>query len=68
MRQGCPRRRQILQPLRSRDCGGAARSGEVGILLADRFAITVRSNGVNPEALTSALKQIDLTRLASAVR
>jgi hypothetical protein len=45
-----------------------SRSGEVGILLADRFAITVRGNGVDPEALTSALKQVDLTRLASAAR
>jgi hypothetical protein len=44
------------------------RSGEVGILLADRFAVTVRGNGVDPEALTSALKQVDLTRLASAAR
>jgi hypothetical protein len=44
------------------------RSGEVGILLADRFAVTVRGNGVDPEALTGALKQVDLTRLATAAR
>ena len=44
------------------------KSGEVGILLADRFAVTVRGDGVAPEALTSALKQVDLTRLATAAR
>ncbi len=44
------------------------RNGEVGVILADRFAVTVHGNGVDPEALTGALKQIDLTRLASAAR
>jgi len=44
------------------------RSGEVGVLLGDRFAVTVRGDGVDPEALTGALRQVDLTRLASAAR
>jgi hypothetical protein len=42
-----------------------SKSGEVGILLADRFAVTVRGDGVDPAALTAALKQIDLAKLAS---
>lgn len=43
-----------------------ARSGEVGVIIADRFAVTVRGDGVEPAALTGALKQVDLTKLASA--
>jgi len=43
-----------------------ARSGEVGIIIADRFAVTARGTGVEPAALTAALKQIDLAALASA--
>ena len=43
-----------------------ARSGEVGIIIADRFAVTVRGDGVDPAALTGALKQIDLAKLAAA--
>lgn len=41
------------------------RSGEVGIIIADRFAVNVRGNGVDAAALTTALKQIDLAKLAS---
>jgi hypothetical protein len=43
-----------------------AKSGEVGIIIADRFAVTVRGNGVEPGALTGALRQIDLAKLESA--
>jgi hypothetical protein len=42
-----------------------ARSGEVGIIVAERFAVTVRGDGVEPTALSGALKQIDLAKLAS---
>lgn len=42
-----------------------ARSGEVGIIVAERFAVTVRGDGVEPAALSGALKQIDLAKLAS---
>ncbi len=42
------------------------RSGEVGIIVVDRFAVTVRGDGVEPDALTGALKQIDLGKLAAA--
>jgi Yip1-like protein/zinc ribbon protein len=44
------------------------KNGEVGVILGDRFAVTVRGNGVEPEALTVALKQVDLPRLASTAR
>jgi hypothetical protein len=43
-----------------------ARSGEMSIIVADRFAVTVRGDGVEPAALTSTLKQIDLVTLAAA--
>jgi hypothetical protein len=43
-----------------------ARSGEVGIIVVDRFVVTVRGEGVDAVALTGTLKQIDLTRLAAA--
>jgi len=43
-----------------------ARSGEMGIIVADRFAVTVRGDGVEPTALTTALKQVDLVKLAAA--
>jgi hypothetical protein len=45
-----------------------AKSGEVAILLGDRFAVTVRGDGVEPSALTGALKQIDLAKLASLAK
>jgi hypothetical protein len=44
------------------------RNGEVGVILADRFVVTVRGNDVDADALTAALKRVDLTRLASAAR
>jgi len=43
-----------------------ARSGEVGIIVADRFAVTVRGDGVDPAALNAALKQVDLAKLAAS--
>jgi hypothetical protein len=43
-----------------------ARSGEVGMVIADRFVVTVRGDGVEAATLTASLKQIDLTKLAAA--
>ena len=43
-----------------------ARSGELSIIVADRFAVTIRGDGVEPTALTSTLNQIDLVKLAAA--
>jgi hypothetical protein len=40
-----------------------ARSGEVSILAADRFAVSVRGSGVDADALSGALAQIDVARL-----
>jgi hypothetical protein len=45
-----------------------SRSGELAIVLADRYAVTVRGHGVPAEALAGALHRIDLTQLASAGR
>jgi hypothetical protein len=42
-----------------------AKSGEVGVLIANRFSVTVDGSGVDAAALTNALKQIDLSSLAS---
>jgi len=43
-----------------------ARSGEMGIIVADRFAVTVRGEGIDSAALTAAMKQVDLGKLAAA--
>jgi hypothetical protein len=42
-----------------------ANSGEVGVLIANRFNVTVEGSGVDAAALTGALKAIDLSSLAS---
>jgi len=42
-----------------------AKSGEVGVLVASRFSVTVEGSGVDAAALTGALKAIDLSGLAS---
>jgi hypothetical protein len=42
-----------------------AKSGEVGVLVANRFSVTVDGSGVDAAALTAALKQIDLSSLAA---
>jgi hypothetical protein len=42
-----------------------AKSGEVGVLIANRFNVTVEGSGVDAAALTGALKAIDLSSLAS---
>jgi hypothetical protein len=43
-----------------------ARSGEVDMVIADRFVVTVRGDGVEAATLTASLKQIDLSKLAAA--
>jgi hypothetical protein len=43
-----------------------ARSGEVGTIVADRFVVSVRGDGVEAAMLTASLKQIDLSKLAAA--
>jgi len=42
-----------------------AKSGEVGMLVANRFSVTVEGSGVDAAALTGAMKAIDLSGLAS---
>ena len=42
-----------------------AKSGEVGVMVANRFSVTVEGSGVDPAALTEALKAIDLASLAT---
>ena len=41
------------------------KSGEIGVLVANRFTITVEGSGIDAAALTGALKTIDLPSLAS---
>jgi hypothetical protein len=43
----------------------SARSGEVGVLIAGRFSVTVEGSGVDPATLTGTLKAIDLSSLAA---
>jgi len=43
----------------------SAKSGEVGVLVASRFSVTVEGSGVDAAALTSALKAIDLSSIAA---
>ena len=42
-----------------------AKSGEIGVLVANRFSVTVEGSGIDAAALTGALKTIDLSSLAS---
>jgi len=43
----------------------SAQSGEVGVLVANRFSVTVEGSGVEAAALTGALKAIDLSGIAA---
>lgn len=43
----------------------SAKSGEVGVLVANRFSVTVEGSGVDAAALTAALKAIDLSGIAA---
>jgi hypothetical protein len=42
------------------------RSGEVNMIIADRFVVTVRGAGIDAATLTNSLKQVDLSKLAAA--
>ena len=42
-----------------------ARSGEVSVILNNRFSVTVNGSGVDADALTGALKEIDVAKLAT---
>ena len=42
-----------------------SKSGEVSILIGNRFNVTVDGSGVDASALTGALREIDLSRLAT---
>ncbi len=42
-----------------------AKSGEVSVIIASRFSVTVDGSGVEPAALANALKAIDLSSLAA---
>ena len=44
---------------------GIAKSGEVSVLVASRFNVTVEGSGVDAAALTNALKSIDLSSIAA---
>ncbi len=42
-----------------------ARSGEVSVILNNRFSITVNGSGVDASVLTGALKELDVSKLAT---
>jgi len=42
-----------------------ARSGEVSVILGNRFSVTIDGSGVDAAVLTSALKEIDVSKLAT---
>jgi hypothetical protein len=42
-----------------------AKSGEISIILAERFNVAVRGNGVDPATLQGAIKQIDMAGLVA---
>jgi len=65
---GYQRTRRIDGQLVHEQYDRASRSGELSIVLADRYAVTVQGRGVPAETLSGALGRIDLTRLASAGR
>jgi hypothetical protein len=41
------------------------KSGEVSVILNNRFSVTVNGSGVDASALTGALKELDLAKLAT---
>lgn len=43
----------------------ASKSGEVSVIIAGRFSVNVRGDGVSPETLRGAIKQIDVPKLAT---
>jgi Yip1 domain len=42
-----------------------AKSGEISVIVANRFAVTVQGSGVEPSTLAGAVKEIDVAKLAS---
>jgi hypothetical protein len=45
-----------------------AKSGEVSVIVANRFAVTVQGSGVEPATLTGAVRDLDISKLASAAK
>jgi hypothetical protein len=45
-----------------------AKSGEISIILAERFNVAVRGNGVEPATLQGAIKQIDMAGIVALAR
>lgn len=44
----------------------SAKSGEISVIVANRFAVTVQGSGVEPAALSGAIKDLNVSKLASA--
>jgi hypothetical protein len=45
-----------------------AKNGEISIILAERFNVAVRGNGVEPATLQGAIKQIDMAALVALAK
>jgi hypothetical protein len=41
------------------------KSGEVSVILNNRFSVTISGSGVDAKALTGALQEIDVSKLAT---
>ncbi len=42
-----------------------SRSGEVNVILNNRFSVTISGSGVDAKTLTGALREIDVSKLAT---
>jgi Yip1 domain/zinc-ribbon domain len=62
---GYERTRRVNGQLVHEEYNRRAKSGELSVLAADRFAVSVRGSGVDADALAGALAQIDVRRLTT---
>jgi hypothetical protein len=62
---GYERTRKVDGQLTHERYDRSAKSGAVGVLVANRFSVTVEGSGVEAAALNDALKAIDLSSLAA---
>jgi hypothetical protein len=60
---GYERTRRVNGQLVHEEYNRRTKSGELSMLAADRFAVSVHGSGVDADALSGALAQIDVARL-----
>jgi hypothetical protein len=42
-----------------------AKTGEISVIVANRFAVTVQGSGVEPATLSDAIKDLNVAKLAT---